>query len=200
MSAPKGLAGLDSYYGRPYDGKTQLSAAWKSQNIVMMDLPYPMEIAWDRGNWVNKIAVHRKVVGPLTDVLQEIYDTCRRMAKANKEWADEAASKQYQGKVATQYWDKRTNEMLDKYGLRLYGGAFNFRKKRGTKWFGARALSVHSWGAAIDIDPEHNGMGVTRYRMPQFAIQIFEKHGWTAGARWAGKGCDAMHFQYASGV
>ena len=77
------------------------------------------------------------------------------------------------------------------YVLGKYGGCFNFRKMRG-----GSSLSVHSWGAAIDLDPDSNGNNQawpTSSTMPLEVMEIFAREGWIpAGAFW---GRDAMHFQ-----
>jgi hypothetical protein len=81
-------------------------------------------------------------------------------------------------------------DKIKAHGLHLYGGCHNYRKMRGgTSW------SRHSWGIAIDIDPDHNRLkwGRDRARMPEAVIDIFEAHGWLSGGRsW---GYDFMHFQ-----
>lgn len=77
----------------------------------------------------------------------------------------------------------------------LFGGCYNFRRMRG----GAK-LSMHSWGIAIDLDPERNPLGkpykASAGMMPMDVVNIFEKHGWEWGGRWGAK-FDAMHFQAA---
>lgn len=81
---------------------------------------------------------------------------------------------------------------LERRGLHKYGGCYVFRLKRG-----GSTLSTHSWGCAIDLDPERNGFGV-KYKndgkmMPLEVVKIFEDHGWTWGGPW--RTADAMHFQ-----
>lgn len=72
------------------------------------------------------------------------------------------------------------------------GGGYNFRPMRGLN-----SLSVHSYGAAIDLSPEINAMGVKygsrRNMIPQKVVDIFAAHGWGWGGLW--KRPDAMHFQ-----
>ena len=47
-------------------------------------------------------------------------------------------------------------EHIQRLGIDLYGGCFNFRKMRGgSDW------SRHSWGVAIDLDPERNQLKQT---------------------------------------
>jgi hypothetical protein len=61
-------------------------------------------------------------------------------------------------------------------------------------------LSVHSWGAAIDINADTNPLsldGVLRRDIPDAWVAEFEKRGWTWGGRF--KKPDSMHFQYISG-
>jgi hypothetical protein len=95
------------------------------------------------------------------------------------------------------------NELLDLYGLPalqelgidLFGGCVNMRLMRGskTKW------SRHSWGIAIDLDPERNGLKTpwakAQFSRPEYKVMldIFYKHGFFSYGRE--KNYDAMHFE-----
>lgn len=72
-----------------------------------------------------------------------------------------------------------------------YGGCFNFRNKRGSS-----SLSVHAWGAAIDLDADDNTFRdhwPMQADMPLEIMECFAREGWVAaGAFW---GYDAMHFE-----
>ena len=94
------------------------------------------------------------------------------------------------------------NDLLAEYGLNeierlgidLFGGCFNYRKMRGgTSW------SKHAWGIAIDIDPARNKLKETaktaRFARPEYKemIDIFYRHGFISlGIE---KGYDWMHFE-----
>jgi len=64
---------------------------------------------------------------------------------------------------------------------------------------GLKKLSLHSWGIAVDFDPEENPMGGRgswmRTEAGQRFVKVFEDAGWTWGGRWKMK--DDMHFQRA---
>ena len=77
--------------------------------------------------------------------------------------------------------------------VKTYGGGYVFRPKRG-----AVKPSTHSWGIAIDLNPNTNAMGATGDMDPQL-VKLFERHGFVWGGRWAGRNKDPMHFQYCSG-
>jgi hypothetical protein len=96
------------------------------------------------------------------------------------------------------------NELLSSYGERKineleindFGGCFNYRLMRGSR----TKLSAHSWGTAIDLDPNRNTLKET-HKTARFAradykamIDIFEKHGFASLGRL--KDYDWMHFQY----
>lgn len=84
-----------------------------------------------------------------------------------------------------------------KYQLDRCGGAYNFRLVRGS----LQTLSTHSWGCAIDLAPELNGLGVvynTNIRplmMPKQVVRIFKELGMVWGGDFSRP--DAMHFQAA---
>ena len=94
------------------------------------------------------------------------------------------------------------SELLSNYGLPkiqelgidIYGGCFNFRKMRGGSDY-----SRHSWGVAIDLDPERNKLKETkktaRFARPEYdkLHEIFEKYGFENMGKV--KGYDWMHWQ-----
>lgn len=75
----------------------------------------------------------------------------------------------------------------------LYGGCYCFRRMRG-----GFQPSIHSWGAAIDLDPEYNSLGKCWNKrdnmMPMEVVKIFEDAGWSWGGRWKSR-ADCMHFE-----
>lgn len=81
-------------------------------------------------------------------------------------------------------------------GLDIFGGSLNVRKMRG-----GSAYSMHSWGIAIDFDPERNQLkwGRDRARLAHFDAEPFwrawEEEGWVSLGRAANY--DWMHVQAA---
>ena len=92
---------------------------------------------------------------------------------------------------------KYTLPKMQELGIDLFGGCYNFRKKRGgSDW------SRHAWGIAIDLDPDRNGLK-TKWPNAQFAkpeykdmVDIFYKHGFVNQGKELG--FDAMHFEIAN--
>ena len=73
-----------------------------------------------------------------------------------------------------------------------YGGIYNNRSVRG----GLRP-STHSWGIAIDLEPQKYPLGSTA-RMPDPVVAIWRAAGFAYGGDFAHRP-DPMHFQFATG-
>lgn len=142
--------GLPTESGEPY--------------LVMIDLPYPMRIAWDTKSTVKRMRCHKIIAEPLKAVFSDLL---------------------------TAYGQEKIKEL----GIDLFGGCFMFRKMRG-----GNSYSVHSWGLAIDLDPDRNRLNETsataRFARPEYKkmIDIFYKHGFVSLGREANY--DWMHFQW----
>ena len=89
-----------------------------------------------------------------------------------------------------------SQDQIERMRMHLFGGAYNFRRMRG-----GHRLSMHSYGCAIDLDPERNRMGrpwaPLAGGMPSMVVNAFEDEGWVFGGRWSGDDCDPQHFQAA---
>jgi hypothetical protein len=71
--------------------------------------------------------------------------------------------------------------------IKTWDGCFNIRSKRG-----AKSMSLHSWGIAIDINAAWNRFG----KKPTMSIELvncFAEAGFSWGGYW--KKPDGMHFQ-----
>lgn len=134
------------------------------KNLVTIDLPYPMRLAWETHTTVSKITCHTKVASALTAVFNDL--------------------------LATYGLDK-----IKELGIDLYGGCYNYRLMRGS----ATKLSKHSWGTAIDLDPERNQLKenhtTARFARPEYKpmIDIFYKHNFLGLGKE--KDYDWMHFE-----
>ena len=84
-----------------------------------------------------------------------------------------------------------TDTGLRAAGLHLFGGCYAHRFIRGSR----TALSVHAYGAAIDLDPDRNALGSSpdSAAMPSPVVTLFEHEGWTWGGRFSRP--DPMHFE-----
>ena len=93
------------------------------------------------------------------------------------------------GKVA-KLW---TPEQIQSRRVNICGGVYGYRLERG-----GNKLSTHSWGIAIDMDPENNPFPKkwnAKKGINQEFVAIMEKHGFW----WRGEDgdIDPMHFQCA---
>lgn len=95
-------------------------------------------------------------------------------------------------RIAHEYDDAKRADC----GIDLFGGCLNVRPMRG-----GSAYSMHSWGIAIDFDPERNQLKWTRERArlarPDCELfwRIWEDEGWCSLGR--SKNFDWMHVQAA---
>lgn len=149
-------AGVRSYFGEP--GSPQATAG-------MVDLAYPMKIAWDKSQVIKRFRCHAKVEAPLERIFQQ--------ALAHYGQAE-----------------------ITRLGLDIFGGCYNFRPMRGgNNW------SMHSFGIAVDLDPENNqlkwGRDRARFAKPEYDAfwKIVEAEGALSLGR--ARNMDWMHFQFA---
>lgn len=77
--------------------------------------------------------------------------------------------------------------------IRTFGEDFQIRPIRGSE----QVLSLHSWGAAIDLNAEQNPLGSSGSWSPAF-IEVMERHHICCGQSWQGRK-DPMHFAMLNG-
>jgi hypothetical protein len=149
------MEALNAFYGKIGD----------QSQLGMVNLPYPMKLAWKKSTILNKFMCNKKVADSISRVLT---------------------------KVLAHYGQAKITEL----GLDIWGGCHNIRLMRG----GTRA-STHSWGIAIDFDPENNqlkwGRDKARFGKPEYDYwwTCWEEEGWISLGR--ARNFDWMHVQAA---
>ena len=151
------------------------------KNIVTVLLPYPVRLAWDLDTTTNKMKIHKDAASSIAKVFWDLLD--------------------FYG-----------IEQIKSLGIDIFGGSYNPRPMRGTEERynalisagrieeAAKFLSLHSWGLAIDLDPQRNQLKETsktaRFARPEYSemIKIFERNGWYSLGKY--KNYDWMHFQF----
>lgn len=81
---------------------------------------------------------------------------------------------------------------LEQNQLNRFGGIYNARLKRGIN-----EPSTHTWGIAIDLNPDKAPLGEDPSGQPDFIVQAFKKRGFVWGGEFNRP--DGMHFQAARG-
>jgi hypothetical protein len=100
-------------------------------------------------------------------------------------------------RVLTTIWNACDHQQTNvgKCGCEVFSGSFAVRPIRGGK-----AMSMHSFGLAIDIDAPRNGLAEpasrTFFQSDSVVVRAFKSERWTWGGDWRGRR-DAMHFQAA---
>ncbi|NHE57495.1 M15 family metallopeptidase [Cyclobacterium plantarum] len=137
----------------------------RGQNLVSIDVPYELKIAWDLRYRARKITCHRKVAESLLTVLENVL----------------------------QVYGENDIQALH---LNHFGGCYNNRLMRGgTQW------STHSWGMAVDFDPDRNrltwGRDKAAFAHPRYDEwwRCWEEEGWVSLGRR--RNFDWMHIQAA---
>jgi hypothetical protein len=148
--------------------------------LVIIDIPYPMRLAWDTAVEVNRISCHKDVAENILQVLKDL---------------------------EAHYGYDRIKELgIDLYGgMFMYRPKRGLEKKyiaaieAGDLELASTYLSNHSWGTAIDLDPARNLLRETsrtaRFARPEYEemIKIFYCNGFESlGVE---KDYDYMHFQ-----
>jgi len=177
MTPPKNYTELVNLFGNPSTADLSLNRQWEAKNIVSFELPKPLHLHY-QGKQVKTIKVHALLTPPLGRLFIEIWNYARQQVK-----------KGFPGLTTAEY-DVLTQKWLDDRNLTQYGGAFTYRAMRGSDH-----LSMHSYGIAIDIDPEHNPLGSKKTTLPKWYINIWKKHGFFWGGDYR-KRKDPMHFEY----
>ncbi len=115
------------------------------------------------------------------------------------QWVDNSFIRVTKREGVAKALQKVANELAKYPNLKKYlspiGGTFKWRKIAGTS-----RLSVHSFGAAIDINVKYssywrwNKSKGFENKIPIKIIKIFEKNGFIWGGKWYHY--DSMHFEY----
>jgi hypothetical protein len=161
---------LVSFFGDPDSNNDGLADRdWEDANLIRITAPWQMHLSWAPTAVLRLITIHSKCAASLGTILNSIW----------------VAFEQDQAKI-------------EYAGLNSFGGAYNFRRKRGLA-----SLSTHAFGAAVDFAPTRNPLGrawkPNMGMMPEVVISIFKSEGWVWGGDWKSRP-DPMHFQAAVGI
>lgn len=178
MRTPNGRPEIEEMFGNPANADGTLNEAWEGENIRKIAPPDGWRLYYQSDTGlvqVSGIRIHRLLEDTFTAVLDDVW----RFAKSQ---------------IGSSATDDEIRQWVHKRRLDQHGGGFNFRKiTAGTK------LSLHSYGIAIDWDPEHNPRKKPLSKtLPDWWYDIWRDHGWSDGQHFPTP--DPMHVQFATGA
>lgn len=178
LQPPNGRAEIEKMFGDPANADGTLNEHWEEQNILRVPPPAPWQLYYQDDTLgvvpVSGISIHRLLADSFRAVLGEIWQT---------------AVQQMGGTPA----DDQVRQWLHDRRLDQHGGGFNFRVIKRTSH-----LSLHSYGIAIDWDPDNNPQGSLTSTLPDWWYDIWNRHGWSDGRHFSNP--DPMHVQFATGA
>lgn len=178
---------------RAYDAATNMVPAAVKLPAVKPRWPHQSEVAAFFGPPGEPACTNGKVTLPMPFSLAWELDTKVRRFSCHSKVA--TALNAIFNQAYAHYGEARFVELR----LNLYGGCFELRKMRNTS---GGTLSMHSWGIAVDLDPERNqlkwGRDKAVFAKPEYEPfwKIVEAQGAVSLGRV--RNFDWMHFQFAT--
>jgi hypothetical protein len=181
MTPPNGYPEIIADFGNPSDPANPLKANpdWVSANIIRVSPPAGWQLYYQEDHKplvkISGIHMHKLLADSFNTVMTEIW----------------AYAKQAIGVGAT---NEAVQQWLHDRRLDQTGGGYNFRPNTSNP----AVLSLHSFGIAIDWDPDHNPRGSTASTLPDWWYTIWLNNGWSNGKHFHTP--DPMHVQFATGA
>jgi hypothetical protein len=178
MKTPNGRAEIEAMFGNPANADGTLNEAWEGANIRKVAPPDNWQLFFQSDTGlvqVTGIRMHRLLEDSFVSVLDDVWQFAV-------------------GQIGGSPSDDDVRAWLHQRRLDQHGGGFNFRKITAGK-----SLSLHSYGIAIDWDPEHNPRQKPLKRtLPDWWYDIWKARGWSDGRHFPTP--DPMHVQFATGA
>ena len=178
MKTPNGRKEIDDMFGYPANNDGTLNDHWYDKNIRKIAPPDGWQLYYQDDNGlveVTGIRMHYLLESVFQTAMADIWDYAKKQIGGSP------------SRDAIRAW-------LHKTRVGQHGGGFNFRPITGGK-----NLSLHSYGIAIDWDPDHNPrQKPLKKTLPDWWYDIWAKHGWSDGRHFPTP--DPMHVQFATGA
>lgn len=154
------------------------STNYRNMNIIEPKIPFSYRYSGELDSSI-KIRCHKLVKNNFEMAHKLIWAYARQQMKTK-----------YGYNETTAFYDSKAKAYLRVLNLDICGGSYFVRAMRGSS-----ALSHHSYGIAIDIDPVHNPMtNKLITTLPDWYIKCWKQAGFCWGGDWTSSK-DAMHFE-----
>jgi D-alanyl-D-alanine carboxypeptidase-like protein len=179
MKTPNGRKEIEEMFGNPANRDGTLNKVWEKDHIELVTPPSGWQLYYQDDKKgpipVPGIKIHKLLKPVFLGVLEDIWKEART-------------------RIGGTPSDSEIRFFLHQERLDQHGGGFNFRPITGGK-----KLSLHSYGIAIDWDPDHNPRQKSlKKTLPDWWYDIWRKYGWRDGRTFPTP--DPMHVQFATGA
>lgn len=176
-----------AHQSRPLANQSRMSESTRrpeipKEKIIIAGTPYEKV---DRTFWEGIVGENSKHINT-----QDPVDKNKSFLFLGKKFACNDLIKPYLVEV-----EARLNQAGIKFNPENIG-AFNKRNIKDAQGQDTGRKSLHSWGVALDIDPEKNPRYEKSGNIPEAVLAIFRSVGFNCGADWSQKNLDEMHMEF----